>query len=86
MKHLSVRTGSLSNTSQILAISGKSFHYTSASKNINFIINNNDENKNDDTIANVDSSNSNDDADNPVILHMNTQIFSTRNQAFTYRD
>ena len=83
---MSVRTGSLSNTSQILAISGKSFHYTSASKNINFIINNNDENKNDNTIAIVDSSNSNHDADNPVILHMNTQIFSTRNHAFTYRD
>ena len=83
---MSVRTGSLSNTSQILAISGKSFHYTSASKNINFIINNNDENKNDNTIAIVDSSNSNHDADNPVILHMNTQIFSTHNHAFTYRD
>ena len=66
--------------------SRKSFHYISASKNINFIINNNDENKNDNTIANVDSSNSNDNGDNPVILHMNTQIFSIRNQAFTYRD
>ena len=66
--------------------SRKSFHYISASKNINFIINNNDENKNDNTIAIVDSSNSNHDADNPVILHMNTQIFSTRNHAFTYRD
>ena len=66
--------------------SWKYFHYISASKNINFIINNNDENKNDNTIANVDSSNSNDDADNPVMLHMNKQIFSTRNQAFTYRD
>ena len=66
--------------------SHKSFHYISASKNINFIINNNDENKNDNTIAIVDSSNSNHDADNPVILHMNTQIFSTRNHAFTYRD
>ena len=50
----------------------KSFHYTSASKNINFIINNNDENKDDNTVANVDSSNSNDNADNPVILYMNT--------------
>ena len=67
--------------------SRKSFHYISASKNINFIINNNDENKNENTIADVDSSNSNDNTDNPVILHMNTQIFSTRrNQAFTYRD
>ena len=66
--------------------SHKSFHYISASKNINFIINNNDENKNDNTIANVDSSNSNDNADNSIILHMNTQIFSTRNQAFTYQD
>ena len=64
--------------------SRKSNHYISVSKNINFIINNNDENKNDNTIANVDSSNSNDNTDNPVILHMNTQIFSTRNQAFTY--
>ena len=63
--------------------SWKYFHYISASKNINFIINNNDENENDNTIANVDSSNSNDDADNPVMLHMNTQIFSTCNQAFT---
>ena len=66
--------------------SRKSFHYISASKNINFIINNNDENKNENTIADVDSSNSNDNTDNPAILHMNTQIFSTRNQAFTYRD
>ena len=66
--------------------SRKSFHYISASKNINFIINNNDENKNDNTIANVDSSNSNDNADILVILHMNTQIFSTLNKAFTYRD
>ena len=65
--------------------SRKSFHYISASKNINFI-NNNDENKNENTFANDDSSNSNDNADNPVILHMNKQIFSTRNQAFTYRD
>ena len=66
--------------------SRKSFHYISASKSINFIINNNNENKNDNTIANIDSSNSNDNADNPVILHMNTQIFSTRNQTFTYQD
>ena len=66
--------------------SRKYFHYISASKNINFIMNNNEENENDNTIANVDSSNSNDNADNPVILHMNEQIFSTRNQAFTYRD
>ena len=65
--------------------SRKSFHYISASKNINFIINNNDENKNGNTIANVDSSNSNDNSDNPVILHMNTQIFSIFNQAFTYQ-
>ena len=66
--------------------SRKSFYYISASKNIKFIINNNDENKNDNTIANVDSSNSNDNADNLVILHMNTQTFSTLNKAFTYRD
>ena len=66
--------------------SRKSFHYISASKNINFIINNNDENEDANTIANVDSSNSKDNADNSVILHMNTQLFSTRNQAFTYRD
>ena len=66
--------------------SRKSFYYISASKNIKFIINNNDENKNDNTIANVDSSNSNNNADNSVILQMNKQIFSTRNQAFTYRD
>ena len=64
----------------------KSFHYISASKNINFIVSNNDENENDNTIANVDGSNSNDNACNPVILHMNTYIFSTRNQAFTYRN
>ena len=55
--------------------SRKSFHFISASRNINFIINNNDENKNENTIANVDSSNSNDNVDNPVILHMNKQIF-----------
>ena len=66
--------------------SRKSFHYISASKNINFIINNNDENKNDNTIANVDSSNSNDNADNLDILHMNTQLLSAHNQAFTYQD
>ena len=66
--------------------SRKSFHYISACKNIKFIINNNDENKNDNTIANVDSSNSNDNADILVILHMNTQTFSTLNKAFTYRN
>ena len=66
--------------------SRKSFHYILASKNINFIINNDDENKNRNTIANVDSSNSNDNAENPLILHMNKHIFSTRNQAFTYQD
>ena len=66
--------------------SRKSFHYISASKNINFIINNNDENEDANSIANVDSSNSKDNADNSVILHMNTQLFSTLNQAFTYRD
>ena len=65
--------------------SRKSFHYISASKNINFI-NNNDENKNENTFANDDSSNSNDNADSPVLLHMNAQNFSTRNQDFTYRD
>ena len=54
--------------------SRKSFHYISASKNINFI-NNNDENENENTFANDDSSNSNDNVDNPVILHMNKQIF-----------
>ena len=64
----------------------KSFYYISARKNVNFIINNIDENKDGNTIANVDTSNSNDNAHNPVILHMNTQLFSTRNQAFTYRD
>ena len=64
----------------------KSFHYISASNNIKFITNNNDENKDDNTIANIDSSNSNDNADNPVILHMNTQLVSTRSQAFAYRD
>ena len=63
----------------------KSFHNIWASKTINFIINNNDENKDDNTIANVDSSNRNDNADTLVILHMNTQLFSTRNQALTYR-
>ena len=65
--------------------SRKSFHYISASKNINFI-NNNDENKNENTFANDGSSNSNYNADNPVLLHMNAQNFSTRNQDFTYRD
>ena len=63
----------------------KSFHNIWASKTINFIINNNDENKDDNTIANVDSSNRNDNADTLVILHMNTQLFSTRNQTLTYR-
>ena len=100
MKQLSVRTGTPSNTNQILAISVKyssclclliienyqnletrpsckSFHYISA-------INNNDENKDGNT--NVDISNSNDNANNPVILQMNTQLFLTRNQAFTYRE
>ena len=52
--------------------SSKSFHYISASKNINFIINNNDENKDDNTTADVDTSNSKDNTDNTVILHMNT--------------
>ena len=61
----------------------KSFHYISAGKNCNFIININDENKDDNTTGNVDSSNNNDNADNPVILHMNTQFFSICNQAFT---
>ena len=63
----------------------KSFHNIWASKTINFIINNNDENKDDNTIANVDSSNRNDNADTLVILHMNTQLFSTRNETLTYR-
>ena len=36
----------------------KSFHYILASKNINFIVNNNDENKDDNTIANINSSSS----------------------------
>ena len=44
--------------------SSKSFHYISASKSINFIINNNDENKYDskdnNIIANVDSTNNKD--------------------------
>ena len=56
--------------------SSKSFHYISASKSINFIINNNDENKydskDDNIFADVDSSNNKDNADNSVILHMNT--------------
>ena len=69
-----------------IRLSRKSFHFVSAGKNINFIINNNDENKIDNTIANVDSSNKNDNAENPLMLHMNKQIFSTRNQAFTYQD
>ena len=76
----------ISNLDMEVRPSCKSFHYISVSKNNNFIINNNDENKNDNTIANVDSSNSNDNADNLVILHMNTQIFSTLNKASTYRD
>ena len=63
----------------------KSLHYISDGKNINFIINNNDENKDGNTIANADSSNSEYNADNAVILLMNTELFSTRNQAFTYR-
>ena len=46
------------------------------------MINNNDENKDDHTIANVDSSNSKDNADNPVILQMHIQLFSTGNQVF----
>ena len=64
----------------------KSFYYISARKNSNYIINNKDENKDGNTTANVDSSNNNDNVDNPVILHMNTQLISARNQAFTYRD
>ena len=64
----------------------KSLHFISAGKIINLVINNNDENKDYNTIANVDSSNSEDNADNPVILHINTELFSTRNQASTYRD
>ena len=63
----------------------KSFYYVSATKNSNCIINN-DENKDGNTTTNVDSSNNNDNVDNPVILHMNTQLISARNQAFTYRD
>ena len=70
----------ISNSDMETRPSRKSFPYISASKSINFVINNND------AIANVDGSNSNDNADNPVILHMNAQIFSTRNQDFTYRD
>ena len=50
--------------------SRQSFRYISASKNINFIVNNDDENENDNTIDNVDSSTSNDNADNPLILHI----------------
>ena len=76
----------ISNLDMKTRSSCKSFHYISTSKSINFTINNNDENKDDNTIANVDSSNSNDNSDNPVILYMNTQLFSTRNQASTYRD
>ena len=47
-------------------------------------INNNDENRDENTIASVDSSNRNHKADNPVILHRNTHFFLTLNQAFTY--
>ena len=49
----------------------KSFYYTSARKNINFIVNDNCENKDDNTVVNVDSSNSNDNAYNPVIFFVN---------------
>ena len=76
----------ISNVDMEVRPSCKSLHYISASKNIDFIMDNNDENKDGNTIANVDSSNNNDNADDPVIQHMNTQLFSTRNQAFTYRD
>ena len=54
------------------APSCKSFYYILAWKYTNFITNNNDENRDGHTIADVDSSNSNDNADNPVILHINT--------------
>ena len=54
----------ISNLDMETRSSRKSFRYISASKNINLIINNNDENKCYNTIANVDSSNSNDNADN----------------------
>ena len=60
----------------------KSFHFISASKNINFIINNNNENKYGNTIANIDSSNSNDNAGAPVTLHMNAQLFFNRQSNF----
>ena len=54
----------------------KSFLYISASKNINFISNNNDdENKDGNTIANVVSSNSKGNADNPVILNIMHSFF-----------
>ena len=75
----------ISNLDMEVRPSCKSLHYISASKNIDFIMDNNDENKDGNTIANVDSSNSEYNADNAVILLMNTQLFSTRNQAFTYR-
>ena len=75
----------ISNVDMEVRPSCKSLHYISASKNIDFIMDNNDENKDGNTIANVDSSNSEYNADNAVILLMNTQLFSTRNQAFTYR-
>ena len=54
--------------------SSKSFHYISASKSINFIINNNDENKYDskdnNIIVNVDSTNN---KDNEYTAFFNTQ-------------
>ena len=49
----------------------KPFYYISARKNINFLVNNNCENKDDNTVANVDSSNSNDNAYNPLIFSVN---------------
>ena len=64
--------------------SSKSFHYISASKNINFIINNNDENKDGNTIADVDTSNSKDNTDNTVILHMNP-FFNTQSSFYIPR-
>ena len=47
----------ISNLDMRTRSSCKSFHYISASKNIVFITNDNDENKDDNTIASVDGSN-----------------------------
>ena len=61
----------------------QSFHYISTSKNINFTINNNDENKDDNTIANVDSSNINNNADN--LAHEYTAFFNMQSSIYIPR-